>query len=54
MVNRQQYINPAYSDVTIDETRIQHLPEDGELPELRTVKFNGAQHEDDQGPAQSS
>ena len=43
--------NPAYSNIIIDDTRIENLPEDGELPELRTVEFSGAQHEDDQGPA---
>ena len=43
--------NPAYSDIIVDDTRIQNLPEDGELPELRTVEFSGTQHENDQGPA---
>ena len=43
--------NPAYSTITIDEARIQDLPEDGELPQLRTVEFTETQREDDQGPA---
>ena len=41
--------NPAYSD--IDSARIQNLPEDGELPNLRTVEFSETEHMDDQGPA---
>lgn len=43
--------NPGYSDITIDDTCIQNLAEDDELPELHTVEFSGTQHEDDQGPA---
>ena len=31
--------NPAYGDV-IDGARIENLPEDGELPNLRTVEFS--------------
>ena len=31
--------NPAYADNVIDDARIQNLPEDGELPSLRTVEF---------------
>ena len=31
--------NPAYADVVIDEARLQDLPADGELPNLRTVEF---------------
>ena len=44
--------NPAYADIVIDESRLQNLPTDGELPNLRTVEFSEtAQHMDDQGPA---
>ena len=43
---------PAYgSDIVIDGARIQNLPEDGELPNLRTVEFSETEHRDDQGPA---
>ncbi|EDO32927.1 predicted protein [Nematostella vectensis] len=42
----------AYSDVTIDVERIENLPLDGDLPDIRTVEFAGdVQREDDQGPA---
>ena len=44
--------NPAYGDIAIDDTRLQNLPADGELPNLRTVEFSEtAEHTDDQGPA---
>ena len=43
--------NPAYSDIVIDGVRIQNLPEDGELPNLRTVEFSETEHMDDHGPA---
>jgi len=44
--------NPAYADIVIDEARLQNLPADGELPNLRTVEFSEtAKHMDDQGPA---
>ena len=43
--------NPAYSDIVIDAARINNLPEDGELPNLRTVEFSETEHMDDQGPA---
>ena len=43
--------NPAYSDIVIDAARIHNLPEDGELPNLRTVEFSETEHMDDQGPA---
>ena len=43
--------NPAYSDIVIDGARIQNLPEDGELPNVRTVEFSETEHMDDQGPA---
>ena len=44
--------NAAYADIVIDEARLQNLPSDGELPNLRTVEFSEtAQHMDDQGPA---
>ena len=43
--------NPAYGDIVIDDARIQNLPEDGELPNLRTVEFTETEHMDDQGPA---
>jgi len=44
--------NPAYADIVIDETRLQNLPADGELPNLRTVEFSEtAEHRDDQDPA---
>ncbi|CAH3141297.1 unnamed protein product [Porites lobata] len=43
--------NPAYGDVVIDGARIQNLPEDGELPNLRTVEFSETERVDDQGPA---
>ena len=43
--------NPAYSDIVIDSARIWNLPEDGELPNLRTVEFSETEHMDDQGPA---
>lgn len=43
--------NPAYSDLVIDSARIWNLPEDGELPNLRTVEFSETEHMDDQGPA---
>ena len=44
--------NPAYGDIAIDDTRLQNLPADGELHNLRTVEFSEtAEHMDDQGPA---
>ena len=43
--------NPAYSDIVIDRSRLQNLPEDGELPNVRTVEFSESEHIDDQGPA---
>ena len=43
--------NPAYSDIVIDRARLENLPEDGELPNLRTVEFSESEHIDDQGPA---
>ena len=43
--------NPAYSDIVIDSARIRKLPEDGELPNLKTVEFSETEHMDDQGPA---
>ena len=43
--------NPAYADIVIDDARIQNLPEDGELPNLRTVELTETEHMDDQGPA---
>ena len=43
--------NPAYGDVYIDGARIENLPEDGELPNLKTVEFSETERIDDQGPA---
>jgi len=43
--------HPAYGNVVIDGARIQNLPEDGELPNLRTVEFSETERVDDQGPA---
>ena len=44
--------NPAYANIIIDEARLQNLPADGELPNLRTVEFSEtAEHMNDQGPA---
>ena len=43
--------NPAYSDIFIDVARIRNLPEDGELPNLRTIEFSETERVDDQGPA---
>ena len=43
--------NPAYGDIVIDDSRIQNLPEDGDLPNLRTVEFSETEHSNDQGPA---
>ena len=43
--------NPAYGDVVIHGARIENLPEDGELPNLRTVEFSETERIDDQGPA---
>ena len=43
--------NPAYGDIVIDDGRIQNLPEDGELPNLRTVEFSETEHTDDQSSA---
>jgi len=43
--------NLAYAHVVIDNGRIQNLPEDGELPHLRTVEFTETEHGNDQGPA---
>ena len=43
--------NPAYGDVVIDGARIENLPEDGELPNLRTVEYSETERIDDQGPA---
>ncbi|CAH3158228.1 unnamed protein product [Porites lobata] len=43
--------NPAYADVVIDGARIENLPEDGELPNLRTVEFSETERTDDRGPA---
>ena len=43
--------NPAYANIIIDEARLQNLPADGELPNLRTVEFSEtAEHMNDQGP----
>ena len=43
--------NPAYAEVVIDEARLQNLPANGELPNLRTVEFfETAEHMNDQGP----
>ena len=39
--------NPAYSNIVIDSARIWNLPEDGELPNLRTVEFSETEHMDD-------
>ena len=41
--------NPAYGDIVIDDSRIQNLPEDGDLPNLRTVEFSETEHSNDQG-----
>ena len=43
--------NPAYGDIVIDGSRLQNLPEDGELPNLRTVEFSETERVDDQGLA---
>ena len=43
--------NTAYRDIVIDDGRIQCLPEDGELPDLRTVEYSEIEHSNDQGPA---
>ena len=44
--------NPAYANILIDEARLQNLPADGELPNMRTVEFSEtAEHANDQGPA---
>ena len=43
--------NPAYSDIVVDVARIHNLPEDGELPNLRTIEFSETERVDDQGPA---
>ena len=43
--------NPAYSDIVIDVARIHNLPEDGQLPNLRTIEFSETERVDDQGPA---
>ena len=44
--------NPVYTDIVIDEARLQNLPADGELSNLRTVEFSETtEHMDDQGPA---
>lgn len=43
--------NTAYRDIVIDDGRIQCLPEDGELPDLRTVECSEIEHSNDQGPA---
>ena len=44
--------NPAYANIIIDEVRLQNLPADGELPNLRTVEFSEtAEHMNYQGPA---
>ena len=43
--------NLAHGDVVIDGARIENLPEDGELPNLRTVEFFETECIDDQGPA---
>ena len=43
--------NPAYGDIVIDDSRIQNLLEDGELPNLTTVEFSETEHTDDQDPA---
>ena len=32
--------NPAYGDIVFDDSHIQNLHEDGELPNLRTVEFS--------------
>ena len=46
--------NPAYGDIVIDDSRIQNLPEDGDLPNLRTVEFSETEHSNDQGPLLSN
>ena len=46
-----KFHNTAYSSIIIDQARIDGLPEDGELPELRTVEFSETSHQDDKGPA---
>lgn len=44
--------NPSYADIVIDTARLQNLPADGELPNLRTVEFSEtAEPMDDRGPA---
>ncbi|XP_078350740.1 uncharacterized protein LOC144635515 [Oculina patagonica] len=43
--------NPAYRDIDIVDARIRNLPEDGELPNLRTVEFSETERVSDQGPA---
>ena len=43
--------DPAYTDIVIENACIQNLPEDGELPNLRTAEFFETEHVDDQGPA---
>ena len=43
--------NPAYGNIEIDNARLENLPEDGELPNLRTVEFFETERVDDQGPA---
>jgi len=46
--------NPAYGNIEIDNARLENLPEDGELPNLRTVEFSETEHVDDQGPVPRS
>ncbi|EDO35707.1 predicted protein [Nematostella vectensis] len=47
-----QQNNPVYADVTIDIERIESLPLDGDLPDIRTVEFaEDVHHQDNQGPA---
>ena len=46
--------NPAYGDVVIDGARVQNLPEDGELPNLRTVEFSETERVDDKARHHSS
>jgi len=44
--------NSAYADIVNDKARLQNLPADGELPNLKTVDFSEtAEHNNDQGPA---
>ncbi len=44
--------NPAFSDITISQDRLQMLPENGELQDIHTLEYNSDNtHSHNEGPA---